>query len=207
VIRPSGLAESVKVDVPYTETRQVGALERLQTRRQLVAVEGKLLAAHEVYEIGPAAEETAARRRRNEAIEAGEVALRRMAPDLIRAVRTAQRLAETWHQQIADLDDVIGGPRPVLLNDGRLPAIDARASARCLARIRGGYPRVGAAAMSRLSSYERRFLARAAPAPRRCLGCGRTFANPGPQCWLCSRCQPPCGAVEPYPLRLPLRGR
>lgn len=35
--------------------------------------------------------------------------MRRLAPQLLRAVGEAQRLAATWHQEIAPLDAAVGG--------------------------------------------------------------------------------------------------
>jgi len=107
IIRPTGV-EVVEVDVPYIESRPIGALERLQARRKLGAVEEELLAAEEALALALVREAAAARERRATAIAEGAVALRRLAPALFSAVREAQRLAVAWHAEIERVDAQIG---------------------------------------------------------------------------------------------------
>ncbi len=103
-----GGVEVVEVPVEYLEERVVGKLEQLQARRKLATVEEELLAAAETPELARVHEATAARQRRTAAISVGEIALRRRAPELLRAIREAQRLAAQWHEEIVRLDVQVG---------------------------------------------------------------------------------------------------
>jgi hypothetical protein len=108
VIRQTGRAEVVDVDVPHVETEHVGPLGRLRARRALADAEDRVALAEERLEEARLAATRDARVQRAEAIAAGEASIRRVLPDLLREVRTLQERLQAFHGELERLDRPLG---------------------------------------------------------------------------------------------------
>jgi hypothetical protein len=110
VIRRTGQVETVKVVVPAIEREATTPLQRLQAKRRLPDLLLELAAAEEAVQLARAAEQTAARQRRAQAISEGEVEMRRLLPDLLKLCDQVRSAFGTYHDKLAALDQRVGEP-------------------------------------------------------------------------------------------------
>ena len=111
VIRQTGRAEVVDVDVPHVETEQVGPLGRLRARRALADAEDRVGLAEEQLEEARVVATSAARMQRTETIERGERVVQAELPRLIAQLRGAQQAMLAFAERMAELDRPLEGGR------------------------------------------------------------------------------------------------
>ena len=111
VIRQTGRAEVVDVDVPYVETEHVGPLGRLRARRALADAEDRVALAEEQLDEARLAATSAARMQRTETIERGELVVQAELPRLIAQLRGAQQAMLAFAERMAELDRSLEGGR------------------------------------------------------------------------------------------------
>jgi hypothetical protein len=111
VIRQTGRAEVVDVDVPHVETEHVGPLGRLRARRALADAEDRVALAEEQLEEARVVATSAARTQRTETIERGERVVQAELPRLIAQLRGAQQAMLAFAERMAELDRPLEGGR------------------------------------------------------------------------------------------------